>query len=992
MNAIKRILLVAAVAAGIPWVGNAGNYSIPKFRINQYYGDNAVLQRGVTLPICGTAQKGATVTVTFNGQTKSTTANIDTSLTASGGEARWVVEFPAIANGGGSYTLTASDGTTTLTKSGLTVGEVWVVSGQSNAQYPIKSFNKQNDVKYTADYTSEWLKDADYPNLHFIIPGENHFEWQLNDNSWVVCSPSTAGDCSAMGFFFAKELLKSMPTQIPVGLVNAATDGSLITEWIPGSTSSKDHYTKTINNYLEPLPPFPVKGVLWYQGESDGMFGFAGDYPARLTTLVTNWREIWNNPTMPFIVVQLPFYGQYGQWCDIRLAQNQVAASVPGVYVMPTLDIGDINIIHPPKKPELGKRLSDYARKYVYGETGVNPEGPILKSWSVNPSNEREILLDFEVNGSIAGTAGQTLKGFQMGGDYFGQKNKYFAATAKIVDGDTIAVTPNESNLTSDPGAGKPFVVRYGCFNMDPTEVDFFDTLGYSARAFSTVGFKASDEPVHLHGWKFTLSGSVLTAVCTNSGCTAGTPTFSIGGASSKVYDGKPLEAVKVGTDFAGLTSSELGLIEYYQNNVKMSGLPVEVGVYEARVSVVDHYNVTHVLKKTLTITEPGETPQTDDPAGAIAATGDATGASDVGVIQAAINAAKPNGTVTLGSGIYYINTQLLVEDGVTLQGQGWDKTIIKQVASGADCRVATVDGGSTIKRMALTGGRVETTGNYKSAGGVALKNGTISWCCITNNLMSAGNSIVGGGIGIYAGKGQIDHSIIADNTVSASGENAVYGGGIGVFQASGVITVDSCLIYGNTSVMTKGHRSGKGGGIGVNGSYNTVNVRNTTIVGNVAGKSDGDNTDQSKGGAVYCDGGTFKLTNCILWGNDTAQNGYDVDFHNTTVALDHCLYATSEYMTDLPGSAKITACATTDPKFTDGYALASDSPAKGTGATYTGIGVDLTGADFANPPSMGCYEFGSVPGVLPDVPGGEDDPQVDPPAVKKCGVGLFID
>ena len=952
MNAIKRILLVAAVAlplAGLP----------AALRLNQYYGSNAVLQRGVAIPVSGTATAGATVSVSFNGTSVSGTADANGA---------WTIALPA-QQAGGPYTLTVTCGSETLTSTNVKVGEVWLVGGQSNAYYPIERFASAAD----------WLDDADCPNVHFIMASYYHVPDQ---DQWQVASSATAGKCSAMGFFFAKELQKSV--NVPVGVVTAAHDGSWIAQWF----TDGDRYKGYIANSLDPIPPFPVKGVLWYQGESDGMYARGYEYRNLLTRMIGEWRTAWNAPNMPFIVVQLPLYGQYELWYEVRDSQNWVGANVNDVYVVQTLDIGDMSDIHPPKKPELGVRLSAYARKYVYGETGLYPEGPVYKNWEYNPDNNSEILVHFDTHSAITSSDGQPLRGFQVGGDVFNQR-KYLEGTVRIVDGNTVAVSNSQIE--------NPLCVRYGMTNggfSNSVGVNFFDAEGNSARAFRTDDFKLptqSETVTHEHGWRMSVSGSVLSATCTNANCKAGTPTLSISGSSSKVYDGKTLVATLAGTDFAALTISSIGPIEYYQGETKLSGAPVEIGTYEARVEV-EHENSTYVLKKTLTITEPGETPQTDDPAGAIAATGDATGVTDVGVIQAAINAAKPNGTVTLGSGIYYINTQLLVEDGVTLQGQGWDKTIIKQVASGADCRVATVDGGSTVKRMALTGGRVETTGNYKSAGGVALKNGTISWCCITNNLMSAGNSIVGGGIGIYAGKGQIDHSIIADNTVSASGENAVYGGGIGVFQASGAITVDSCLIYGNTSVMTKGHRSGKGGGIGVNGSYNTVNVRNTTIVGNVAGKSDGDNTDQSKGGAVYCDGGKFNLTNCILWGNDTAQNGYDVDFHNTTVALDHCLYATSEYTTDLPGSAKITACATTDPKFTDGYALASDSPAKGTGVTYTGIGVDLTGADFANPPSMGCYEFGSVPGVLPDVPGGEDDPQVDPPAVKKCGVGLFID
>ena len=583
MNAIKRFAAIAAIAAGLAPAARAA-YTIPKFRVNQYYGSNAVLQRGVTLPICGTADWGRTVTVTFNGVTKTATANIETSMTEAG-EGRWSVDFPAIAAAGGPYTLTATDGTTTLTATNILVGDVWLVSGQSNAYYPIERF---------AD-AEEWLQDADYPNIRFIEATENHFEWQLNPNEWRIASSATAGKCSATGFFFARSLQKTV--NVPMGVVIAATDGSLITEWMPNCTSSKDHYTKMINNYLEPIPPFPLKGVLWYQGESDGMFGFSGEYPDRLTAMIQDWRTLWNDPDLPFIVPQLPFYGAYGQWCEIRLAQNKVAATVPGVYVVPTLDIGDLADIHPPRKPELGARMSVFARKYVYGETGLHPEGPVLASWEANPDNAREILLHFDANGGIASKDGATLRGFQMGGEYFGQVNKkYYDTVVRLVDSTTVGVTPTEPHLNP------PYVVRYGCVNLDAAAVNFCDAAGNPAAACSTADFVPQDAPTHRHDWRLTASGDTLTATCANEGCTAGTPTFSIGGATTKAYDGTPLRASLVGTDFAALTDSELGMLEYYRDGVKLSGAPVEVGAYEARVAV-DHDNVVYVLRRTITIT-----------------------------------------------------------------------------------------------------------------------------------------------------------------------------------------------------------------------------------------------------------------------------------------------------------------------------------------------------------------------------------------------------
>ena len=154
---------------------------------------------------------------------------------------------------------------------------------------------------------------------------------------------------------------------------------------------------------------------------------------------------------------------------------------------------------------------------------------------------------------------------------------------------------------------------------------------------------------------------------------------------------------------------------------------------------------------------------------GEIGVSGDTTGATDTAAIQSALDAAKTGGgTVTLGSGTFYINTQLTVDGAVTLQGQGWDKTTIKP-ASG------------------------------KSISCVKVVDGTISWCTITGNSGSCG-----GGVCFSGGKGRIDHSNVSNNTGSGAG------GGIGMTGLAGDVVIDTCLVYGNAST------SGSGGGVAV--------------------------------------------------------------------------------------------------------------------------------------------------------------------------------
>ena len=343
------------------------------------------------------------------------------------------------------------------------------------------------------------------------------------------------------------------------------------------------------------------------------------------------------------------------------------------------------------------------------------------------------------------------------------------------------------------------------------------------------------------------------------------------------------------------------------------------------------------------------------DPEGAIAPSGDATGAADRSAIQAAIDAAAPtHGTVTLGSGTFFIDAQLYVTNGVTLSGQGWESTAIKQVGSG---RVATVDGDATVEKVALTGGTLSD--QYVHGAGAYVANGTLSWCCISNNTVS-GKGAYGGGV--YIKQGAIDHSVVACNVNDGNGGK---GGGIGVNgDYSGPIAIDACLVRGNRAAYP--YLASKGGGIGLElKNYGSpVAIRNTTIVENVAGVEG----KASEGGALTVGSdysGKLTMANCIVADNTTVGATQDVKLHHAT-NVDYCLFDKENcVLVETDGESVGAHCVVGDPKFADAaagdFSLASDSPARGAG-TATGVVLDLAGGEFADPPSMGCYEFGSAP------------------------------
>ena len=332
--------------------------------------------------------------------------------------------------------------------------------------------------------------------------------------------------------------------------------------------------------------------------------------------------------------------------------------------------------------------------------------------------------------------------------------------------------------------------------------------------------------------------------------------------------------------------------------------------------------------------------------------------------IQDAIDAAVPTqGTVTLGNGLFDIDAQLNVTGGVTLVGQGWTNTTIRFAGTkaGSENRVANIDGGSVLAHVTLTGGKVDN--NNKSGGGAYLTDGTISWCCITNNY--AKRSYGGGGVFISGtGTAKIDHTIIADNSAATAFLNGI-GGGIGIRGRSGLrVEIDACLVYGNTAGASD--RTSHGGGIAVTGvdasdSFTTV-IRNTTIANNSV-------VGAGLGGGLYIDQADTTLINCLVSGNAaeaTATAGdANVAYKDATIAsavgtkTSTCLFG---------GTPLFVNVANGD------YHLAENSPAIEAGTDYAGLEKDLDGKYFSYlKPAIGCYEYGEY-GPRPedewDIPG----------------------
>ncbi len=506
---LKIVLIVLLAGFSIHCVSAK---EIP-FKFHQYFTTNAVFQQNTEKhPIKGKAPAGSKVEVHFRGNTAETTANE---------QGEWCVFLPA-GNAGTGFELTAICGGKTISATNIAVGEVWFVSGQSNAEFALKKFKDG----------AEWAKDADYPQIRFQTQ-----TWQpphmRKEDSWLVLNEKTAIQFSATGFFFAKELHKKK--NIPVGIVVSAMNGSVINKWIPAEAleqifhartslieplqNAKKAYPEKLKAYeaeqkkrksmqadeLKKLPklqkPFspiqlystlfnqlvkrleglPVRGVIWYQGEADAMFAGGYIYREYLAALISSYRRHFGNESLPFLVVEIPYYGNHYIWSDLRDSQKSVADQMNHVHLVSILDLSDLKDIHPPRKAELGTRLMQTAEKFVYGGN-LTATGPVYESMQINGNR---ITLRFKadsIGGGLCSSDDSPLRGFTIGDS----QGKFLPADA-VIEGDTVIV--------SSPKVKVPAAVRYGWAPSSDGAVNFFNKAGLPCGQFRTDNFRLPTTP-----------------------------------------------------------------------------------------------------------------------------------------------------------------------------------------------------------------------------------------------------------------------------------------------------------------------------------------------------------------------------------------------------------------------------------------------------------------------------------------------------------------
>jgi len=469
-----------------------------------------VVERDLPVHVWGKAAPGETVSVTFRDETRSTKA---------GEHGRWSV-YLSPGGAGGPFQMTVSETRAvadassappqTITLDDVLVGDVWVASGQSNMEFTMRQ-------AATADQD---LPHAGNDRIRLLIVKKKAIDYPLDDleldAGWAASTPETAREFSAVAWYFARDI--EQREHVPVGVIDSTWGGTVAEAWTRMAALGADASIAPLftawgkmteheedarlrdkveqrqrdeakaqgkpapqfpwhpvldswgpgmlwNGMIAPLKPLPIRGVIWYQGESNSKLERAPFYGRIFRTLIEDWRREWGVGDFPFLFVQISNFKSSPEedWAALREQQaNTLGLRNTGMAV--TIDIGNPDDVHPTDKLDVGLRLARAARAISYGEA-VEYHGPTFRQATPEGGTMR-VWFD-HAKGLMA--KGGEVTGFEVAG-----KDGNFVPAAAKIEGTTIAVT--------SPSVSEPAAVRYGWANSP--QCNLFNGEGLPAPPF----------------------------------------------------------------------------------------------------------------------------------------------------------------------------------------------------------------------------------------------------------------------------------------------------------------------------------------------------------------------------------------------------------------------------------------------------------------------------------------------------------------------------
>lgn len=475
---MKRILnySLKAFAFGI-FLARASHAELA---LSSLFTNHMVIQRNAPVHVWGRAEVGERVSVRFGPAEQSV---------VTGDRGLWSVFLPPMA-AGGPYEMTVQ-GANLVTLRDVLVGDVWVGSGQSNMEMSVAS---------SKDAAIE-IASADHPQIRLLTVKRRVSQYPRSDvetDGWVSSSPTSIGRFSAAMYFFGRHIQDTQ--KVPIGLIHSSWGGTPLEAWMSMASLTSDAsfmpalalWSKTMDNFedwqmrwdrqlkqweqkvaeakatgtlaperpwsnnqenswmpgglynamIAPLTPFPIRGVLWYQGESNATVERAELHEQMFPAMIRDWRKAWGVGDIPFLFVQLANFkaAEGNRWPELRETQlKTLSQTKTGMAV--AIDIGEEKDIHPRNKQEVGRRLALAARSLAYGEQ-LEFSGPIYRTSAVEGASMR---VWFDHAKSLQSHGG-AVEGFEVSG----ADGKFVAAQARI-EGNTVVVAaesvPNPTRL-----------------------------------------------------------------------------------------------------------------------------------------------------------------------------------------------------------------------------------------------------------------------------------------------------------------------------------------------------------------------------------------------------------------------------------------------------------------------------------------------------------------------------------------------------------------
>lgn len=462
----------AGILAKTVYSGITGDYG--GLQMSQLYTDYMVLQRDIPLDIHGIANAGEKITVSISNQKATATAN---------NQGKWSVVLKPM-NAATDLTLTVEAGSAAKVYKHVAVGEVWLCSGQSNMAFMLcQADTYKRDIDNVGDPQLRLFDmKARWETYNVAWPAScldslNHLQY-YRSTTWQPTTPDNAKWFSAIAYYYGRMLRDSL--KVPVGLICNAVGGSPTEAWVDRNTLEtcfpailknwlhndfiqdwvRGRAAKNLTNdnthlgrhpyepcYLYesgilPLQKYPIKGVIWYQGESNAHNMEAHSVLFKL--LVGSWRSNWSNPTMPFYFVQLSSLNR-PSWPWLRYSQLQLMQQIANTGMAVSSDCGDSLDVHPLRKQPIGQRLARWALNKTYGMS-VTPSGPIYKG--VVRSADA-LIVSFDYADNLCTSDGKQPSTFEIAEE----EGMYYPATA-VIEGNTVRLT--------SPEVKNPRYVRYG--------------------------------------------------------------------------------------------------------------------------------------------------------------------------------------------------------------------------------------------------------------------------------------------------------------------------------------------------------------------------------------------------------------------------------------------------------------------------------------------------------------------------------------------------